>query len=150
MMRVVSLEEKLLDVPEYQRVPIEECYVHTPLGLCGVTAGSTVAVDFEPAGPGSPPPAWPNSGKSVQAGATCGDRRRRRCCGRLFVLQLQWLALRIPHSLLCSRRNVWPTRLTARKWLTNDPAVVWREQSRGGCPGVHSGQHVATRPPGAR
>ena len=30
--------------------------VHTPLGLCGVTAGNTVA------GPGSPPPAWPISG----------------------------------------------------------------------------------------
>ena len=27
-------------------------------GLCGVTAGSTVAVAFESAEPGSPPPAW--------------------------------------------------------------------------------------------
>ena len=36
--------------------------VHTLHGLCGVTAGSTVAVAFEPAGPGFPPPAWPISG----------------------------------------------------------------------------------------
>ena len=111
MLRVVSLEEELLDVPEYQGVPIEKwatylfhksvnhysartlaCVsyvnsvgssvpqedilackskgsVHTPLGLCGVTKGSTVAVAFEPAGPGSPPPAWQNSGESVQAHA---------------------------------------------------------------------------------
>ena len=31
--------------------------VHTPHGLCGVRAGSMVAVAFEPAAPGSPPPA---------------------------------------------------------------------------------------------
>ena len=127
MLRVVSLEEELLDVPEYQGVPIEEwttylfhkrvnhfsdrplacvsCVnsvgssvpqedilackskgsVHTPLGLCGVTAGSTVAVAFEPAGPGSLPPAWPNSGESVQASTTCGDRRRRSCCLRILA-----------------------------------------------------------------
>ena len=30
--------------------------VHTPHGLCEVMAGSTVAVAFEPAGPGSPLP----------------------------------------------------------------------------------------------
>ena len=40
--------------------------VHTPLGLCGVTAGNTVAVAFEPARPGSPPPAWPISGESYR------------------------------------------------------------------------------------
>ena len=38
MMRVVSLEEELLDVSEYQGVPIDECYGDSPLGLCGVTA----------------------------------------------------------------------------------------------------------------
>ena len=92
--------------------------VYAPLGLCGVTAGSTVAVAFEPAGPGSTPPGWPNSGESVQASTTCRDRRRRSSCGRLFVLQLQWPALQIPLSWFCFRRNVWPTRLTARKWLT--------------------------------
>ena len=40
--------------------------VHTPLGLCGVTAGNTVAVAFEPVGPGSPPPAWPLLGESYR------------------------------------------------------------------------------------
>ena len=109
----LPLEEELLDVPEYQGVPIEDdkkvnhysartlaCVsyvnsvgsfvpqkdilackskgsVHTPLGLGGVTAGSTVAVAFEPTRSGSPPPAWLNSGESVQAH---GDRRRRSCC----------------------------------------------------------------------
>ena len=129
MLRVVSLEEELLDVPEYQGVPIEEwatclfhkkvnhysartlaCVsyvnsvwssvpqedilackskgsVHTPLGLFGVTAGSTVAVAFEPARPGSPPPAWRNSG-GIGTGA-CGDLRRRSCClGSLRVHSL--------------------------------------------------------------
>ena len=38
MMHVVSLEEELLDVSEYQGVPIDECYGDSPLGLCGVTA----------------------------------------------------------------------------------------------------------------
>ena len=108
MMRVVSLEEELLDVPEYQGVPIEEWTAHlfhkrvnhhsdrtlacvscvnsvgssvpqedilackskgsvyTPLGPCGVTAWNTVAVAFEPAGPGSPPPAWPISRESYR------------------------------------------------------------------------------------
>ena len=59
--------------------------VHTPHGICGVTAGSTVAVAFEPAGPGSPPPAWPISGESVQASTTCGDQRRRSCCLRILA-----------------------------------------------------------------
>ena len=92
MLRVVPLEEELLDVPEYplewttyllhkrvnrysdrtlacvsyvnsveSSVPQEDILackskgsVHTPHGLCGVTARSTVAVAFEP---GSPPPA---------------------------------------------------------------------------------------------
>ena len=126
MLRVVSLEEELLDVPEYQGVPMEvdtilvsqegqplfrshtACVsyvnsagssvpqedilvckskdsVHTPHGICGVTAGSTVAVAFEPAGPGSPPPAWPISGESVQTSTTCGDRRRRSCCLRILA-----------------------------------------------------------------
>ena len=113
----MPLEEELLDVPEYQGVPIEEwatylfhkrvnhysartlaCVsyvnsvgssvpqkdilarkskgsVHTPFGLCGVTAGSTVAVAFEPARPGSPPPAWQNSGESVQAHAETDDAK---------------------------------------------------------------------------
>ena len=114
MLRVVSLEEELFDVPEYQGVPIEECNilvpqeneplfsstlacvsyvnsvrpsvpqedilackskgsVHTPL-----TARSTVAVAFKPAGPGSPPPAWQKF-RGIGTGA-CGDRRRRSCC----------------------------------------------------------------------
>ena len=34
--------------------------LHTPLGLCGVTGGDTVA------GPGSPPPSWPISGESYR------------------------------------------------------------------------------------
>ena len=38
MMRVVALEKELLDVSEYQGVPIDECYGDSPLGLCGVTA----------------------------------------------------------------------------------------------------------------
>ena len=107
MLRVVSLEEELFDVPECQGVPIgvdnilvsqesqplfrshnylclicefdrvlcpsrgylglqDQESVHTPLGLCGVTAGNTVAVAFEPAGPGSPPPTWPISGESYR------------------------------------------------------------------------------------
>ena len=64
-----------------QGVPIEECYVHTPFG----DGRSTVAVAFEPAGPSSTPPAWSNSGESVQASTTCGDRRRRSCCLRIFA-----------------------------------------------------------------
>ena len=52
--------------------------VHTPLGICGVTAGSTVAVAFKPAGPSSPPPAWQKF-RGIGTGA-CGDRRRRSCC----------------------------------------------------------------------
>ena len=126
MLRVVSLEEELLDFPEYQEVPMEVdtilvsqegqppfrshtclclicefgrvfCFSRGYFGLqvqrfcahsaciCGVTAGSTVAVAFEPAGPGSPPPAWPISGESVQASTTCGDRRRRSCCLRILA-----------------------------------------------------------------
>ena len=84
MLRVVSLEEELFDVPEYQGVPIlvpqeneplfsstlacvsyvnsigpsvpqedilackSKGSVYTPLGLCGVTAGSSVAVAIKP------------------------------------------------------------------------------------------------------
>ena len=66
MLRVVSLEEELLNVPEYQGVPME-------------------VAAFEPAGPGSPPPAWPISGESVQASTTCRDRRRRSCCLRILA-----------------------------------------------------------------
>ena len=107
MLRGVSLEEELHDVPEYQGVLIEEwatclfhkrvnhysartlaCVsyvnwewssvpqedilackskgsVHTPFGLCGVTAGSTVAVAFEPARPG----------ESVEAHAVTDDAK---------------------------------------------------------------------------
>ena len=39
-------------------------YVHTPIGLRGMTAWNTVVVGFEPARPNSPPPAWPISGES--------------------------------------------------------------------------------------
>ena len=81
MLHVVSLEEELLAHTylclrcEFDRVlcpsrgylglQVQES-VHTPLGRCGVTAGNTVAVAFEPAGPGSPPPAWPISGESYR------------------------------------------------------------------------------------
>ena len=115
MLRVVPLEEELLDVPEYEGVPIEEwatylfhkrvnhysartlacvsyvnsvgsCVpqkdilackskgsVHTLVGLCGVTAGSMVAVAFELTRSGSPPSAWLNSGESVQAHTETDD-----------------------------------------------------------------------------
>ena len=81
MLHVVSLEEELLAhtylclICEFDTVlcpsrgylglQVQES-VHTPLGRCEVTAGNTVAVAFEPAGPGSPPPAWPISGESYR------------------------------------------------------------------------------------
>ena len=82
MLRVVSLEEE-----EDILACKSKGSVLTPLGLCGVTAGSTVAVAFEPARPGSPPPTWRNSG-GIGTGA-CGDLRRRSCClGSLRVHSL--------------------------------------------------------------
>ena len=74
-MRVVSLEEELLDVQK-------ECPLKSVMcTLRLVTAGAR----------------WPwlssrpdqalmvNSGESVQASITCGDRRRRSCCLRIFA-----------------------------------------------------------------
>ena len=57
--------------------------VHTPIGLCGVTAWNTVAVAFEPAGPGSTPPAWSNSGESVQ-----GEYHMRPTTSKLLLADL--------------------------------------------------------------
>ena len=87
MMRVVSLEEELLDV--HQGVPIEECHVHTPFG----DGRSTVAVAFEPAGPSSTPPAWSNSGESAGTHAETVDVEVVACgflCGLRSLSRLQW------------------------------------------------------------
>ena len=49
----------------------------------GLTAGSTAAVAFEPAGPGSPLPAPPNSGELVQV--LMHEREARKSMGHMFV-----------------------------------------------------------------
>ena len=87
MMHVVSLEEELLDVS--QGVPIEECCVHTPFGLCGVTAGARWPWLSSRPDQASPPPAWSNSGESVQASTTCetGDVEVV-ACGSLRAISL--------------------------------------------------------------
>ena len=49
----------------------------------GLAAGSTAAVAFEPAGPGSPLPAPPNPGQLVQV--LMHDREARKSMGHMFV-----------------------------------------------------------------
>ena len=150
MMRVVCLEEELLDVPEYQGVPIEEwttylfhkegqplfrshtclrlmceiCPVRGYLGLqvqrlCAHSAWSLRSDGRE------------HGGRGFEAGRTglsaarmvkfrgigTGEYHMRRPTTTKLLRKALHFA-EIPHSWLCSRRNVWPTRLTSRKWLT--------------------------------
>ena len=99
MLRVVSLEEGLFDVPRGGNILVTQ--ENEPLfsstlacvsfvnsvgpsvlqrisWLASPKVHSAVAVAFKPAGPGSPPPAWQKF-RGIGTGA-CGDRRRRSCC----------------------------------------------------------------------
>ena len=100
-------------------------YVHTPIILCRVTAWNTVAVAFEPAGPGSPPPAWPIFKGIVQASTTCGDRRRQSCCLRILACPFCVCSVR-PESPWTGQKNC-QSSLTQRRMLKSPKLMLLPE-----------------------